>query len=353
MSDIGACAVNTKMKCEEKISEAWVGIGEEVDDDATKTTFGTSEPVGNTTEDMLNDAERRIWAAWDKREKVVLTNNSDKSIDAPFHETDDSRLLKDSSSSNNMLSEVDHQERRIEAQNQLLHHAENAMELYGYKADHLDNISTESSVSQLPKPITMIKVHEPSPSKPSFDQRAMLETFSSHLKKEGVEVLKLSRRNKWQVRYLTVSREVTRLDTQEFFTGNIGQCPKALLWPKQRKGRNNSVSSIKGNGRGGLLFAQLTQVELSSSNELYDRHLPRKLKAAFPSYAGAVLDYCFKRGNRKLHFCFKTKLDAEAFVTTMLIIKEAAERMASKGSKKIGSCPTESLRTATKSFDSS
>jgi hypothetical protein len=347
MPDISACALNTKMKCEEKISEAWVGLGEEdeatYDDDATKTTFGMSEAGGGATEDMLNDVERRIWAAWDKREK----NLSEKSSCMHQPDIDEPRQTSDSSSSNNTQTPAQHHERRLEAQSQLLNHVEKAMELYGTNAEQCASLSSESSASQMPKPIA---AGDQTPwsrlsAALSFEQREVLEKFSSSLKNAGVEVLKLSRRNKWQVRYLTVSREVMRLNTEEEVTGNVGQCPRALLWPKQIKSQNHSVSCIKGNGRGGVLFENLKQVRSIASNEFYDRHLPRRLKSTFPTYAGVALDYRYKTGDRQLHFCFKTNQDAQAFVTAMLIIKEAAERAVPKGSKNIESYPTESSGT--------
>jgi hypothetical protein len=159
----------------------------------------------------------------------------------------------------------------------------------------------------------------------TFEDQAMLENFSSALKNTGVEVLKLGRKNKWQVRYLTVSKEVTKLSTGGV-AGDIGQCPMALLWPKSFKGHNFSVATIKENGRGGVLFKHLKKVRPTASNEYYDHHLPKKLKVAFPEFAGVVLDYLHDSGARQLHLCFKSTAESQAFITAMLIIREATER---------------------------
>ena len=150
----------------------------------------------------------------------------------------------------------------------------------------------------------------------------MLEGFSTQLKNEGVEVLKLGRRNRWQVRYLTVSREVTSLDSDD----DVGQCPKALLWPKQRNPPTCSVKSIKDNGRGGVLFEHLKQIRTVESNEHFHRQIPRKLREMFPTFAGIELDYLYQGGERQLNFCFKNKLEAQAFKAAVLIIKEATDR---------------------------
>ena len=69
------------------------------------------------------------------------------------------------------------------------------------------------------------------------------------------------------------------------------------------------------------------------SNEHY-KHVPKKLMECFPQFAGIVLDYWYNGGGeRQLHFCFKSKLEAQAFHAAVLIIKEATER----GSKDEGS----------------
>lgn len=352
MPDLAACAMNTKLKCEEKISEAWVGLSEEeaaYEDEATKATFEPSEG-GTATEDMLNDVERRIWAAWDNRDK----DPSETTPDLLQAESDDLRKTSDtSSSSSNSQPQAQHHERRTEAQKQLFGHAEKAMELFGANVERYGTLSTESSLSQGPMPMPDDRTTSSRLSAAlTLEQRAVLEKFSFSLKNEGVEVLKLSRWNKWQIRYLVVSREVTQLNAEQEVTGNIGQCPKALLWPKHIvKTQSNTVSSIKENGRGGVLFNRLKQVRPIESNEFYDRGLPRKLKKLFPEFAGAVVDYGYEGGERQLHFCFKTNIDAQAFVTTMLIIKDAAERTGpNKGSGKIESYPTET--SGTKSFES-
>lgn len=339
--------------CEEKFSEAWGGLSRDEEaaaykDDATKATLDPSDVMGNAmADDMLNDVERKIWAAWDKRDRSLSENTPDN-----FQpENVEPNQTSDSSCSNATQPHAVLQENRAEAQTQLLRHAELAMEQFGAQPVARNRIlSAGSSTCQGPKPL---EASETPISKLSetlfFEQRAVLKKFSTSLKNEGLEVLKLSSWHKWQVRYLTVSREVTQLHADQAV---VGQCPKAILWPKRIAKKNDcSVTNIKDNGRGGVLFDDLKQVRPTVSNEFYEKHLPRKLKKAFPEYAGVVLDFAHDGGIRQVHFCFKTALDSQAFVTAMLIIKEAAERSRqSMASGKIESYPT--VSSGTKSYDS-
>ena len=244
----------------------------------------------------------------------------------------------DSSISQDTLTKVKSEKNRQDAQEKLFKHVEKAMKLVYSKTGGLGE-----SDSTGPQPTGGVGVGRGhgsgagggagsdgaplSPSsnlsaKLSFEQRSVLEGFSTQLKNEGVEVLKLGRRNRWQVRYLTVSREVTSLDSDD----DVGQCPKALLWPKQRKPPTCSVNSIKDNGRGGVLFEHLKQIRTVESNEHFHRQIPRKLKEMFPTFEGIELDYLYQGGERQLNFCFKNKLEAQAFKAAVLIIKEATDR---------------------------
>lgn len=347
------------MKCDEKLSEAWVGLGEEevaVNEDETATaiateTIGQSE-MGTAAEDMLNDVERRIWAAWDTRDQNAVV-----STPAFFHQDNDlTRVASGSSLSQNINAHSCHQEIRNDAQNRLLQHAEKAVDMFGFRADHMaGTMSTESSISHGPKQKLEGDIPVPWLSTAlSFEQRAVLKDFSSNLKNDGVQVMKLSRRNRWQIRYLTVSKEVSRLSSDQDGSKNIEQCPKALLWPKRIvRSQKCSISSIKSGGQGGLHFERLLQIRPVVSNEYYDTNLSKRLKREFPVFAGVAVDFSYEGGGqRQLHLCFRTKIDAEAFVATMHIIREAAERSTTLPNKDrlIESYATES--SGTKSFDS-
>jgi hypothetical protein len=333
LPDLASCAMTTKMKCEEKISEAWVGLGDE--EDAAKHS-GSINEASQTTDrgDIVSTSIRD-----EPNENDEKTQTTDASSESP---TKDQQM-----------------NRRNEAQSQLLHHAGKAMSFFG--GSNIDNnvtSSTDSSTTHGPKPLPseltspMSKVSETL----SVDQRLVLQTFSTCLKSGGVEVLKLSRWNKWQVRYLTVSREVIQLG---FDNGASSTAfPQALLWLKQigKSPQSRSISSIKENGRGGLLFENLNHIIPIESNEYYDRNLPKRLKSKFPEFAGVLVDCRFPAGDRHVHFCFKTKQDAQSFITTMMIIKEVGSRQAATEVSKdepeaqLTSYPTTSAET--KSIDS-
>lgn len=311
LPDLGACAMNTKMKCEEKMSEAWVGLDEDenvTNGDASKTT---------DTGGVLNE------------------NN----IGASTTENDEGSQTSESSS--NLQSREQFMQRRKEAESKLLHHAETAMAMFGNnnttvlefvdtdKVQQKATLSTDSSTTQGPRPLAT----ELSPTSRvsmslSIDQRMVLQAFSTCLKKGGVEVLKLSRWNIWQIRHLTISREALQLNKDGEDENEAAQCPKALLWLKQtgKSLQNRSLSSIKDNGRGGMLFETMKQVVRIESNEYYDRNLPKRLKKKFPEFAGVLVHYMLNGNDRHVHFCFKTKQDAQSFITTMRIIQDAGKR---------------------------
>lgn len=237
------------------------------------------------------------------------------------------RQVSDSGSSANTLDRKQHDQTRQKAQQMLDEHVKNAVQKYVYKQVSEES---ENSISEGPK--VLDDVLSPASigrlsAAMSFEQRAVLEKFSSKLKSAGIEVLKLGRRHKWQVRYLTVSQEVIGIATNDNPSpSDIGQCPKALLWLKQQSSRNHSIETIKEHGRGGVFFTNLKRVQQISSCESY-KFLPKKLKADFPAFHGVEIDYIFDNGDeRQLHFCFQTNLDAQAFCTAMQIIKEVSDR---------------------------
>ena len=325
--------MNTKMKCEEKMSEAWVGLDED-----ENVTHGDASRTSKTTDTG-----------------GVLNEND---IGGTTSEQDERSQTSESSS--NIQSRAQFIDRRIDAENKLLHHVETAMAMFGnsntsvLEFEGTDNVqqkatlSTDSSTTQGPRPL----IAEESPTQKvsasiTIDQRMVLQSFSTCLKKGGVEVLKLSRWNIWQVRYLTISREALQLSNDGEDANDAAQCPKALLWLKQtgKALQNRSLSGIKDNGRGGMLFESMKQVVPIESNEYYDRNLPKRLKKKFPEFAGVLLHYFLNGNDRHVHFCFKTKQDAQSFTATMRIIQDVGKR-----STEIQSIPT--VSSGTKSHDS-
>lgn len=234
-----------------------------------------------------------------------------------------------------------HFELRRQAQQQLLKHAQNALSMHESK--NRSDQQTESAVMS-------IKSLETLPNEPdyveqlqesslngdvispiaSLEQQEVLERFISTLKNDGVEVLKLGRRNNWQIRYLTVSRESSSTG------GHSPQFPRALLWLKQFKADTYSIDAIKVKGRGGVLFSQLMSVDLANTDSFYftnadsfyQKILPKKFQPKFPTSCGVVLTYVYESGVRKLLLCFKNEGDAKSFCTSMRIIKKLSDKWA-------------------------
>jgi len=326
LPEVSTCAIDAKMRCVDRINGA-LGKFEEKEsmckDYEQKISVHDEDPAAL---DKLKDAERRIRVAWDRD-----SGKEDQSAIGDMLD-DDNISTKSSSSTKDTETKERVQKARVEAQAKLFEHVDKAMQLVTNRTIDTGNSGNSDSTGPMPSAKVEKRAEElpMSPSsnlsaKLSFEQRNVLENFSTQLKNDGVEVLKLGRRNKWQVRYLTVSREVTSLEDDDN-DEDIGHCPKALLWPKQRKPPSCSISSIKDNGRGGLLFDHLRQARIVDTNEHY-KHVPKKLKDSFPQFAGIVLDYEYSGGGeRQLYFCFKSKLEAQAFHAAVLIIKEATER---------------------------
>jgi hypothetical protein len=231
--------------------------------------------------------------------------------------------------------------RREEARNKLLQYAENAMSLQSSKKDDKAPQEVQSPVKVNQDLVVDTSVQDQraeklltamgSPATPqtmftplSCKERSVLEKFSSTLRNEGIEVLKLNRRNKWQIRFLSVSREVTWLNT-EAENADIGQCPKALLWLKRFQGSSYGISNLKNKGRGGIMFTKLESVnlEMASRNAF---PISKRLKAIFEENACVSLEYLFEGGTRTVTLCFKNTRDAKTFCAAMKIIKDVVER---------------------------
>ncbi len=76
-------------------------------------------------------------------------------------------------------------------------------------------------------------------------------------------MLKLNRENKWQTRYLTVSKEGSWLNNGTSSNGDSCFCPLALLWVKKLTSSNDhSVTNIDKQGKGGMIFAHLSKVKV-------------------------------------------------------------------------------------------
>jgi hypothetical protein len=288
-------------------------------DGDSRTSFGnsyTSTVNTQNDESTMEDShipqravERQAFNEWDFRDRA--SSREDRS----------GIRIRDTESSSFMTVErkrQTHEERQHQAQQRLLNHARKALDLYGIQRVVLRKVPEQALVPN-PKPVPkhperLALTPRTLASEITQDERMMLVAFSSKLRSDGVQVLKLSRRSKWQVRYLTVSRDP---ESTKF--------PKALIWLKEPPTKDVLVLKENNLGRGGLLFSDLRNIETAfAANAALP--IPRHFKTVFPNHAGAIVNYSYAGGSRSVLLCFKSNDEAGSFWTAMKIIKEVASR---------------------------
>ena len=151
----------------------------------------------------------------------------------------------------------------------------------------------------------------------SAGQIEALINFSTLLKTEGIEILKLNRRGKWQTRFLTVSSEVLHLQN----SGDLSQYPQALLWVKRfNPNQSHSLHSISSEGRGGVEFTNIESAIFDES----ENHAP-KYNGKFKESVQLNLHYTCGENSRTLALRFKTKRDADYFAASMETIVDVLD----------------------------
>ena len=162
----------------------------------------------------------------------------------------------------------------------------------------------------------------------SNNQRKILEKVISSLCQEGLEVLKLSRDNKWQLRHITVSKEVFVLHAPAFQSERT-ICPEALLWLKRFNPRNQNYSaqSIDNQGHGGILLKDLRKVQASSRSET-SVQLPKKYQSKFKDSVVVRLECSSETTgqSRSIHFCCRQTNEAHFLCTGLRVMVDVIER---------------------------
>lgn len=334
-----SCGPSIPDQCTLKGASSIVGGETEDDtsfvDDETKASFG--QLFIDQTATSTNENEAQAWADRFSEEKGKVTKE-DVFLDDP--------LVKDESATASAIENAKQLEIRRLAKQQLSEHVRNALTIHGslkgsiqrpeLSSQRADSRSQSSESEETrPKsldtatPALLPTIAPNSLLAPlSYDPQDVLERFISTLKNEGIEVLKLGRRNGWQIRFLTVSREVSwpNRDQSSTDSTHCPQCPRALLWLKQFSSENYSIDAIKGKGRGGVLFTQLLSVDFPRTDLFLKKTLPRKFQPNFPPSGGVVLTYVYEGGTRELLLCFRNNVDAQSFCTSMKIIKKVVDR---------------------------
>ena len=96
-------------------------------------------------------------------------------------------------------------------------------------------------------------------------EQSNLSMLLTRLRKEGIEVLKLNRENKWQPRFLTVTKEAIDSGNESLFD----VCPRGLLWLKKfDPSKAYTEASITGkNRKGGILLTEISRISIRTHNE--------------------------------------------------------------------------------------
>ena len=144
----------------------------------------------------------------------------------------------------------------------------------------------------------------------SPERLAIIEQFSARYTTEGIEVLKLNRRNKWQSRFLTLSSETFHLHHS---SPSLSEYPKALLWVKRFNAKQSySLDAITSDGKGGVEFADVENITFENS----ENQAPK----SFPKFKNSVqlnLHYHCGKSLRSLAIRFKNQADADFFTSSL------------------------------------
>jgi len=165
----------------------------------------------------------------------------------------------------------------------------------------------------------------------SFSQRSLMEKFSKQLTSVGVQVLKLNTRNQWQTRFFTVSTEQIALSAHEAIskTGEIAQCPKALLWLKKFSPKTGGygIVNIDKNGHGGMLLVDLVDIQASDRrDDMVGNPIPKKLMDNFENSVLVTLKYKMKGVLRSIEFRCRDNDEAQFLCTCMRVIRDLLRR---------------------------
>ena len=167
----------------------------------------------------------------------------------------------------------------------------------------------------------------------SSSQRHLMEKFSKKLSSDGIEVLKLNTKGKWQIRYLTVSKELIPLSAHKAVSksqDDLAYCHKALLWLKKFNHHHKDgygISNIDKNGHGGMLLVDLSEIKVTSNNVLkQDDSIPKKLQEPFKDSVLVTMEYKINGSHRSIELRCKNDDDAQFLCTCTRLIRDLLRR---------------------------
>ena len=162
------------------------------------------------------------------------------------------------------------------------------------------------------------------------NQRALVEQFAGQLSNYGMEVLKLNRKNQWQLRYFTVSKEQLALTAHEALrpVGEVSQCPEALLWFKKFNPNSGgyNLSNIDKGGHGGMMLANVIDVQVFDSPNL--DNVPKKLLSRFEKASLVKMIYTMDGSPRVTDFLCRDSNEAQYLSTCIRVSRDLHKREA-------------------------
>lgn len=162
------------------------------------------------------------------------------------------------------------------------------------------------------------------------NQRALVEQFAGQLSNYGMEVLKLNRKNQWQLRYFTVSKEQLALTAHEALrpVGEVSQCPEALLWLKKFNPNigGYNLSNIDKGGHGGMMLANVIDVQVFDSPNL--DNVPKKSLDRFKKASLVKMIYTMDGSPRVTDFLCRDSNEAQYLSTCIRVSRDLHKREA-------------------------
>jgi hypothetical protein len=172
-------------------------------------------------------------------------------------------------------------------------------------------------------------VHRFVPGTLSLNQRRILKNFCAILKKQGIEVLKQNLDSKWEVRFLTVSKELHEMNHVKLSEtdGEIAECPIAVLWVKRFVSRSvYSASSVDKQGRGGVMLSDSVKVTATGRRAESAVQLPKKYHNKYKDSVIVVLEYSLAGSVRSMAVRCKTTDDAHFLCTGLRVCIDICKR---------------------------
>jgi hypothetical protein len=183
--------------------------------------------------------------------------------------------------------------------------------------DDSDDLESAISLVLLEEVHHEVQFNPTNDSEISAGQIEALENFSKLCRTEGIEVMKMNRRGKWQTRFLTVSSEMLNLER----SGSLSKYPKALLWVKRFNSQHTySLDAISSEGRGGVEFVDIESTIVETSE-----NQASKLGGKFKNSFQLNLHYTCGESSRTVALRFKTKEDADYFAASIETIVDVLD----------------------------